>query len=390
MNAVTSPRMMRPGWLAAFYLLAVSLIFVLLLGCGGSGNGSARGSSTDADDDVQPPADDDSHQSDDDLDDDSVDDDASDDDADDDLDDDASDDDADDDTVDCIEPYPGMTLQTGDAVLLCPGTYEIPAGATPAITVAGDHVTLSAEGVTLVGDGTDFSDGLRIDDAVDLLVEGLALTNYGYGVDGSGDTITLRGLTITDSRQNHVQLGGQGVVIENGSFHDSYNTGVVLQDCTSCTIHNCHSENTRANVIESNFAIIDGGYNTIEGCSVYTRNELGCNAYWISGSDNIIRDNQSDTGYKDASHLFDGASRNLFVGNTFHLAQSWQFSVVIPPTALNNEFYGNTFYVGILDDQAPNSDFCDETNDLGNTYLDGAIYQGPDVNGGTCPVRFAF
>jgi len=158
-----------------------------------------------------------------------------------------------------------------------------------------------------------------------------------------------------------------------------------LNGCTSCAIRNCYSENTRVGVNESNFATIDGGFNTIEDCAVYTRNEIGCNAYWVAGSDNLIQNNEADVGYKDGSHLFDGASRNLFIGNEFFLSRPEQFSIWVVPSALDNEFYGNTFHVGILNDESPNADFCDEDNDLGNSYLDGAIYQGADPNGGTCP-----
>lgn len=186
-------------------LLGLILTAGLLCGCSQSAEDSVRASVSEDDDSAVI---DDDQDADDDTDDD-VDDDLDDDLDDDTSDDDTSDDDADDDTIDCIEPSPGMTLQTNDTIQLCPGEYEIPAGSQPAITVAGDHVTLLAEGVTLIGDGTDYSKGLQIDEAADVFVQGLGLSNYGYGVWGSGDGVTLETITVEDSRQSHEKSPGK-------------------------------------------------------------------------------------------------------------------------------------------------------------------------------------
>jgi len=376
-------------------VLVVAVLFVATCGSGGEDNSTLRGD-TDGDDD-------------DDVGDDDV----------------GSDDDDDDDDNtpppgDCVVPTDGMWIL--EDTVLCPSDepYELEGSESGALFIASSDVTLTAYGVTLQGVGTGVGVSLYTDGLSDVEIAGLTLVNYDRGVAGYGSftNITLRELTIADSGDAHVFIGPPGKaagVCRNIRFldlavRDSYNTGVVCAECTESLMRGITSTNEREGVIESNLVLLGGSSNTIEDNTITTRNSAGCNAIWLSGvSETLVQNNHVDVGYKDGSHQH-GSSWNVFAGNEFRVGFSAAYNVrvldldtgadkadrchvypkgYVPPTtkeiipSTDNTYYGNSFATGLFKDESDRGTFC--VDGSGNDYIDGASYQGPDENGGTCP-----
>ncbi len=303
----------------------------------------------------------------------------------------ADDDDADDDTMaGCIEPYVGLVV-TGDTVI-CPGEYELDSANGPVITVAGSHLTLTGEGVTLIGAAAAYGSGINLvlGDVRDVLIQGFTLRNYYYGVYGLGNYQAVRftGLSIEDPAYAPFDVGASGtgscqLTLDNIAVTDSRTTGITLRDCTDSLLRAITYTNTTVDVIESNVILMGGEHNTIEDSYFSSVDDAGCNAIWLSDSRfNVIQNNILDLDFKDGSHLLNDASENVFRNNTF-LLHSSQKIFDIPADCRANQIYGNTFVGGLLDDRAPDTVFC--VDGVGNSYEDDASYQGASPTDGTCP-----
>ncbi|MDP8254661.1 MAG: NosD domain-containing protein [Candidatus Alcyoniella australis] len=261
------------------------------------------------------------------------------------------------------------------------------------IIIAASGVTLIGEGVTLQGNGRGVAIKLagRLHDVT---VGGFTILDYYNSVEcyGHFSDILLHQMTIKGSRNMHLQvtpsqdgLENHRIVIEDIVAKNSFNTGIACRSCFDSVVRRISSSNENADVMESNLMLFGGARNLIEINSVYTRNESGCNAIWISKSDNnIIQNNEMNLGNKDGSHFY-GSSHNIFRGNRIVLNKNSQNSVeILDAKSSGNEFYGNELHVGMFKDRSDvGSIFC--VGGVGNEYLDGAYYGGPDPHHGTCP-----
>ncbi len=290
----------------------------------------------------------------------------------------------------CIRPYVGLVV-TKDTVI-CPGEYELDSGDAAVITVAGSHLTLVGDGVTLIGTAAGHGSAITLAPGTvsNVVIRGFTLSNYYYGVYALGDYHDVRFTAMVIDRPVY---GPFDVGAFRGSdcrfflddiiVIDSRTTGIMLRECKDCELCNITSVNTTLDVMESNIILAGGENNTIEDCYLLSANESGCNAIWLSDSRfNVIQNNILDLDFKDGSHLNGRATGNEFRNNTFVL-RSAQKAFFIPADCPGNRIYGNTFIGGLLDDRAPDTVFC--VDGAGNSYEDDASYQGASPTGGTCP-----
>ncbi len=370
---------------ARWPFLVLAIVFILVLtACGSSTTEPGRDLGVENDDDVALTGDDDTTP-------------ATDDDSQSDDDTTVSDDDtaaSDDDTSPppaCLVPTVGMVINT-DAVI-CPGTYQLDAGNGPAITIDASDIQIVGDGVVLEGDAVAYGSAFDLSQngLQNVTVSGFTIKNFYYGFFGWGSftNIQFLDLDIEEPAGEPLDIGAldggvcRQVILDRITVVDSRTTGITLRDCTQSAIRHVTYSNETVNVIESNFILGGGSDNVIEDNSVYTRNEAGCNAVWLDGSNNnLIQNNLFDLGYKDGSHLADGSSDNVYYHNTFIMRNN-QYLFYIPADCQRNEIYGNRFVGGHVEDEAPNTIFC--VDGVGNSYENGANYGGPDPNGGMCP-----
>ena len=352
----------------------IGLILLLALvagGCSGSGEDSsptqtlATVNDDDSDDDSAIPDDDDDAVDDDDTSDD----------------DDTIDDDDDTPPDECVEPIHGYEVY--EDTRFCPGGYFID-GDGPAIVIKTDNVSIWGEGVTLTYSGKGTSTGISTEESrIGLSIHGFRIERFSRGVHLSGEGIKVEGTEIDHPGNTPLYATGSRIEITGITASDSETTGVTLQNCTDCSVTYSLLTNEIEGVIESNVIIDGGGDNIIEGNTIHTRNESGCNAVWlIDTSGNEIRNNTFDLGFKDGSHFQGEVHDNLFVGNEYYMRLG-QYIVWTIAESSNNQFYDNVFHDGVFLDESESSLFC--VDGTGNEYLDGAVYRGDDENEGTCP-----
>lgn len=409
----------------ALMLLVLMIFLTSFLACDSGGGGEEGRSGSPGDDDTDSLPDDDDNDNDDatpddDDDDDDDDNDDNDDTTPDDDDDDDNDDDNDDDTTNCVAPYQDMDIFTD--TVICPRedpyNYSLDEG-QPIFIITGNNLILSGYGATVSDTGDGYGIIFLDPEAHDVKIRGLTLKGFKTGIfsyAGASD-IVIRDVTIEDSVNMHImfdsnddRVGNHRITIRGVTAINSHNTGIGCADCYDSVMKDITSTNNLVGVIESNLILFGGSGNLIENNTIYTRNSSGCNAIWLTGSDdNIVQGNSLDLGYKDGSHMH-SSSDNIYRNNTFHVSNSWQYTIWLgestddtdadlaglPETlrekaekykgvpSSGNSFYGNDFYTGILmDDEGVNSIFC--VDNVGNDYFDTATYSGPDTNEGTCP-----
>jgi hypothetical protein len=283
-------------------------------------------------------------------------------------------------------------LVTSDTVI-CPGAYHF-SGTNFVIGIASSGITLSGTDVELIDDGGTLIGINMSGNFSDVVIEGFQLIDFFIAVAavGSLQDIEIRQLYVEGAVYSPIIVASgdvssgvcERIDIHDNTIHDSLAGGVTLGFCTDSIMADNLSTEDLVGSINSNFILSGGAGNIVSGNSVLSRNTAGCNAIWLDNSNgNLIEGNLIDTDFKDASHINGTSSNNIFADNTVHLAESWQYSFWVSADADGNAFHGNEQHNGILYDMSDSSVLC--VDSVGNDYLDGALYSGPDPNGGTCP-----
>ncbi len=236
---------------------------------------------------------------------------------------------------DCTEPVDDLEISSSDT--LCSGNYaaEDP-GEDGFLRIVEDGVELVAAGVRLDGMGSYSGYGVVIDSRENVLLRGIELTGYHYGVKITGSSdITVRQvrshgnkketegwLLITEPTQHGggiLLLESDGCLIEDNPDLTDQNVGVELQNSHHNTVRNNVANHCTAwgirlyasdhNTIENNEAhhCIRGGGNDAAGMLL------------VQGSDrNIIEGNDlrwGGDGFFIGNEHGEPSNHNLIVGN---------------------------------------------------------------------------
>ncbi|MDP8257190.1 MAG: right-handed parallel beta-helix repeat-containing protein [Candidatus Alcyoniella australis] len=320
----------------------------------------------------------------------------------------------------CVMPRDDLLIESD--VRLCPSDepYLIEDRGEPGVLIVrGTGFEVDATGVTIRGNGQ--GTGVMLAGPLsDVELRGLALEEFTIGISGgSAQDLRLRQIRIENVAEMYVDIGGgpgainRRILIEDLVVRQTRTSGIACRACFDSVIRRVDSRSDVVDSMESNLILYGGGGNLVEHNTIVTRNEDGCNAIWLVASNyNVIQHNTLDLGAKSGSHI-QGSSHNVFTGNVIRTADKLQELAGIEPLryaieeptlirvgeserievlriekgspalSRSNLVFGNEFHLGVLRDNGSGTLLC--FKGVGNNYLDGASYRGPNLYGGSCP-----
>lgn len=233
---------------------------------------------------------------------------------------------------------------TGDTIFV----YEDGSPYAESLFVSKTLSIVGENSETTIIDGEGATEVIRVfGDWVN--ISGFTVTNGIYGVEISGDSVTISGNDI-------VSNGWTGVNVV--SF--SSNTWVVGNEI---------SGSDDAIVVSSDGNHILGNY--------LTNNDLGIVLYTCNNEimDNLFDDNNQDM------YVYNSADHNLIIGNTF--TYYWQYSIKIWSSSFNRIYHNNfKFPLGLAEDNRNNNHWNDTYPSGGNYWMQHSdtcqdLYDGP-------------
>ncbi|MDP8255872.1 MAG: right-handed parallel beta-helix repeat-containing protein [Candidatus Alcyoniella australis] len=290
--------------------------------------------------------------------------------------------------ITCVKPTPGMKIT--ETTVFCPGEYDLSNTDEPGIVIESNNIGLYCDGTILRGRKDQA--GIMLNGKNDFIT-GCVLHEFQTGIIGGGNGCKISEVKIYNPERRFIDLEGRDHPVEkaaicNSTFINEIGSGYGV-DCLNCvdvTISENRYENQFPSV-ESPIAIMNSQKVLIRNNKIVSRGGAACNGIWLSEtSHSIVEGNHVEMYGGEGSHIYKGEN-NWVTNNTYitHYDGSPQTQpdvIELGSEGSENVLVGNYFYYGRVSDEGSENVYC--VDGVGNSYLAGATYHGPDPGQGTC------